>query len=128
MAHYAKIDENNIVIDVNVIDNDMEESMGEEGIIAWLLEGWGGHNWIKTSYNGTIRKNFAGIGYTYDLEDDVFIPSRPWESWVLNKDIYRWEPPINKPDNTHVYIWNEETVSWDLYLSESEKRMSHTNV
>ena len=134
MSHFAKIDKNNIVIDVNVIINEMEEEMGEEGIITWLLENWGGHNWIKTSYNGNIRKNYAGIGYSYDLGMDAFIPPQPFPSWVLNEDVCIWESPVPRPDyqssvnEKKSWDWNEETVSWDLHLSESEKRMSHTNV
>jgi hypothetical protein len=124
MAHYAKLDENNIVIEVNVVDNDQEE-VGEAGIIEWLLTGWGGVDWKKTSYNtnanthslgGTpFRKNYAGIGFTFDSERDAFIPPQPFLSWLLDEDTCLWEPPMPYPDpgDGKGYQWNESTLSWD---------------
>lgn len=91
MAHWAELDENNKVIRVTVGDNN--DPAGDEGY-SWLIDNLGGR-WIKTSYNGNIRKNFAGIGYTYDEERDAFIPPKPEEgNWVLNKDTCRWEEVI----------------------------------
>jgi hypothetical protein len=85
MAHWAEIDENNIVLQVTVGDN----NEADEGY-QWLIDNLGG-TWIKTSYNGTIRKNFAGIGFTYDLERDAFIAPKPDGEYVLNEDTCIWE-------------------------------------
>lgn len=87
MAHWAEIDENNIVLRVTVGSNDEPD----EGY-QWLIDNLGG-TWIKTSVNNNIRKNFAGIGHTYDLIRDAFIPPKPDESWVLNEDTCQWELP-----------------------------------
>jgi hypothetical protein len=86
MAHWAEIDENNMVIRVTVGNNDEPD----EGY-QWLIDNLGG-TWIQTSYNGTIRKNYAGIGFTYDEERDAFIPRQPFDDWVLNEETCLWEP------------------------------------
>ncbi len=124
MAHYAKLEENNTVIDVNVVDNDVEDELGEAGVISWLLEGWGGAKWLKTSYNGNIRKNYAGIGYTYDENRDAFIAKQPFPSWVLVEESCIWEPPIPYPEeklDDSYYFWDEPTLSWivtEVYLKD----------
>jgi hypothetical protein len=88
MAHWAEIDENNIVLRVTVGDNN--DPAGDEGY-QWLIDNLGG-TWIKTSYNGNIRKNFAGIGFSYDPVRDVFIPPKPdGVGWVINEETFRWE-------------------------------------
>ena len=91
MAHWAELDENNIVLRVTVGDNN--DPAGDEGY-SWLINNLGGR-WIKTSYNGNIRKNFAGIGYTYDEQRDAFIAPKPdfppEVEWVLNEETCRWE-------------------------------------
>ena len=110
MSHWAQVDENNIVIQVAVGDNNLED----EGY-SWFIENIGG-TWIKTSYNAKIngfRKNFAGIGHTWDEENDRFIPPKPYASWILNEEVM-WEPPISAPDDGAPYMWDEETVSWKL--------------
>ena len=92
MAHWAELDENNIVLRVTVGDNN--DPAGDEGY-QWLIDNLGG-NWVKTSYNGNIRKNFAGIGYTYDSARDAFIPPKPEEGeWILNEDTCIWEAVDN---------------------------------
>ena len=106
MAHFAEIDENNIVLRVLVTDNDYPN----EGY-DWLVENLGG-TWVQTSYNATIRKNFAGIGYTYDAERDAFIAPQPFESWVLDEDTCRWEAPVAYPTDGEIYTWDEATESW----------------
>lgn len=116
MAHFAEIDKNKIVKRVLVMDN----SKPNEGY-DWLIERFGG-TWVQTSYNtiggvhrngGTpLRKNFAGINYTYDADRDAFIPPKPYESWLLNEDSCLWEPPEPYPTDGKVYVWDEETVSW----------------
>ena len=88
MAHWAELDENNIVLRVLVGDND--DPAGDEGY-SWLVNNLGG-TWLKTSYNGNIRKNYAGIGYTYDEPRDAFIPPKPEEgNWVLDEDTCNWK-------------------------------------
>ena len=95
MAHFAEINEDNIVVRVLVTDNN--DPNGDEGY-QWLIDNLGG-TWIKTSYNGNIRKNFAGIGYTYDPVRDAFIPPKPEEGeWVLNEDTCIWEE-VDNGDN-----------------------------
>jgi hypothetical protein len=119
MAHFAEIDENNIVTRVLVVDNDQEDR-GQEFLATDL--GLGG-TWIKTSYNtiagvhsngGTpLRKNYAGIGYTYDSVRDAFIPPAPFASWILNEDTCNWEAPTPMPvEEGKFFTWNEETTSW----------------
>ncbi len=120
MAHYAKLDENNIVLEVNVIDNEVEDEKGEAGVISWLLEGWGGVAWLKTSYNSNIRKNYAGVGFDYDEVRDAFIAPQPYPSWALNEDTCQWEAPVTYPEvvGEEFYRWDEATLSWVLYVIE----------
>ena len=112
MSHFAQIDENNIVTQVIVIEQDVVDT-GLFGDPA---------SWIQTSYNtsggvhllgGTpLRKNYAGIGYTYDSTRDAFIPPKPYNSWVLNEDTCLWEPPTPMPVDGKIYNWDEATTSW----------------
>lgn len=106
MAHFAELDENNIVLQVLVTDNDYPN----EGY-DWLVETFGG-TWVQTSYNANFRKNFAGIGFTYDSERDAFIAPQPFESWELDEDTCRWEPPVAYPADGKIYKWDEESLSW----------------
>ena len=120
MAHFAEIDEQGVVLRVLVVDN-AQEADGQNFLANTL--GLGG-TWVKTSYNtvggvhnngGTpFRKNYAGIGYTYDSGRDAFIPPKPFASWVLNETSCLWEAPVAMPTDGGRYIWNEETTSWDL--------------
>jgi hypothetical protein len=109
MAHFAEIDENNIVSRVLVTNNDFPN----EGY-NWLIENLGG-TWIKTSYNANIRKNFAGIGYTYDEGRDAFIPPKPYQSWLLNEDTCQWEAPTAYPTDGKLYTWDEDSQEWIEY-------------
>ncbi len=132
MASFAKIGLNNKVIEIlSVHNNELKDSNGVEQEINGIdfltkLTGWA--IWKQTSYNtignvhrlgGTpFRKNFAGIGHTYDEDKDAFIPPKPtqYPSWVLNETTCQWEPPIEKPSGEtpeNRYIWNEETQQWD---------------
>jgi hypothetical protein len=115
MAHWAELDENNIVIRVTV-GNNADEDEGYK----WLVDNLGG-TWIKTSYNGNIRKKFAGIGDTYDTEKDIFIPKKPNNSWIYNEEKNEWTTPIPRPQDTPdtLLLWNEETVSWKRYNKET---------
>ena len=107
MAHWAEIDENNTVIRVTVGNNDEPD----EGY-QWLIDNLGG-SWIKTSYNNNIRKQYAGIGFTYDSVNDVFIVPQPYPSWILDEN-FDWKAPTPYPEDENNYIWNESTLSWDL--------------
>jgi hypothetical protein len=107
MAHWAEINLDNKVLRVLVTDNN--DPNGDEGYL-WLTQNLGG-TWIKTSYNNNIRKQFAGIDFTYDAINDVFISPKPFDSWVLNSD-FDWEAPVPKPEGN--YIWDEPTLSWQL--------------
>ena len=115
MSHFAELDENNVVLRVLVGDNNLPN----EGY-DWFVENLGGR-WVQTSYNGSIRKNFAGIGFTYDEELDAFIPPKPFESWTLNEGTCRWQSPAPYPQDGRVYAWNEETLAWDEVLPPSEE-------
>ena len=114
MAHFAKLDENNIVLEVNVVNNDVLTEDEETSGIAFLTE-WSGEysNWKQTSYNATFRKNYAGIGYTYDSSRDAFIPPKPYNSWTLNEETCHWQAPVAYPNDEGIYTWNESTLSWD---------------
>ena len=85
------------------------ESNGEN----WCRSLFSG-NWKQTSYNGTIRKNYAGIGFKYDVRLDAFISPKPYPSWLLNEETCRWEAPVPYPNDGKLYRWNEQTLSWDL--------------
>lgn len=126
MAHFAELDENNVVIRVIVVSNDeiKDPLTGEEVEmlgIAFCKKTYGG-NWIQTSYNGNIRKQYAGIGYTYNEELDAFIKPKPFDSWILNPDTAEWESPIgNHPEITNeqilsglLYEWDEKLLQWNL--------------
>jgi hypothetical protein len=116
MAHFAKLDENNVVLEVNVVNN---SDLLQDGVeseykgIQFLVDWSGGYtNWKQTSYNGSIRKNFAGIGYTYDPTRDAFIPPQPFPSWVLNESTCLWDAPTPMPTDDQRYYWDEPTTSW----------------
>ncbi len=115
MAHFAELGENNVVLRVIVVDNkdtSDENGVEVESIGADFCRNLLGGTWKKTSYNANIRKNYAGLGYTYDSERDAFVPPRPYASWVLNEDTCRWEAPVAYPTDEKLYQWNEDTVNW----------------
>ena len=119
MAHFAKLDKDNVVTEVHVVNNiEMLAADGSESEvmgIAFLIRWSGGYsNWKQTSYNGKIRKNYAGIGYKYDAQRDAFIPPQPFPSWTLNEDTCRWDAPTPMPIDDNQYQWDEETTSWVL--------------
>lgn len=104
MAHWAELDKNNIVVRVTVgDDNQLDKGY------QWLIDNLGGR-WLQTSYDSTIRGNFAGIGYSYDETLDLFLAPKPFESWVLNNATFTWEAPTPQPKGD--YQWNEETTAW----------------
>lgn len=116
MAHFAQLDENNVVQQVIVIANEdcgdgefpSSEVIGQEFISRLGL----GENWKQTSYNNNFRKRYAGIGFTYDETNDVFLSPKPFNSWILNAE-FEWEAPVPQPDDDNVWLWNEETLSWE---------------
>lgn len=115
MAHFAQLDQNNLVTQVIVVAN--QECLDENGAesetvgVAFCQSLFGG-DWKQTSYNGSIRKNYAGIGYTYDSVRDAFIPPKPYASWTLNEDTCLWDAPIAYPTDGKRYAWDEATTNW----------------
>jgi len=122
MAHFAKLDLNSKVVSVHVLSNEVATT--EQAGVDFLNNLYKTSDvWKQTSYNtyggvhtlgGTpLRKNYAGIGFTYDEDKDAFIPPKPFDSWVLNEDTCQYDPPVEYPDDGKRYNWNEETTSWD---------------
>ena len=122
MAHFAKLNNDNIVIDVQSVHNDT--ATDEAAGITFLNNLYGtSDTWKQTSYNtkggvhllgGTpFRKNYAGIGDTYDQTRDAFIPPKPYSSWTLNETTCLWEAPVTRPDDGKYYIWNEDNTNWE---------------
>jgi len=121
MAHFCKLDENNVVTEVHVVANrDTADANGveKEYIGQAFLEKLFGGTWKQTSYNGNIRKNYAGIGYTYREDIDAFVPPKPFASWLLNEETAQWEAPTPMPADAgtgeppKMYWWDEATTSW----------------
>ena len=116
MAHFAEINADKIVQRVIVVDNnDCKDTEGNESEavgIAFCSNLLGG-TWKQTSYNGNIRKNYAGIGYTYDEELDAFIPPKPFSKWVLNETTCQWEAPVAYPTDEKMYTWNDNKGEWE---------------
>jgi len=118
MAHFAKIGINNIVTQVLVVAN--RETMDSNGVehesigVNFLKNLTGHETWVQTSYNNKFRKNYAGIGYTYDETRDAFIPPKSFNSWILNEDTCIWNAPVAMPIDDNKYSWNEQTLSWDI--------------
>ena len=109
MAHFAQLDENDIVLQVLVVPND-QEHRGQEFLADDL--GLGG-TWVQTSYNGNMRKNYAGIGMKFDRVRDAFIPQQPYPSWILNEETCLWNAPTEMPvEEGKMFTWDEDTTSW----------------
>ena len=125
MAHFCELDSNNVVKQVIVVSNaDTSTAQGEEkeSIGIAFCERLLGGTWVKTSYNAKIRKNYAGIGYTYDKDRDAFIPPKPYASWVLNETTCLWNAPVayptdvGTPEAPKFYQWDEPTQTWELVI------------
>ena len=111
MAHYAFLDENNIVTEV-ITGKDETELI--DGILPELwYSNFRNQRCIRTSYNNKIRKKYANIGDIYDEVRDAFIAPKPYSSWILNEETCRWEAPISYPNDNKVYVWNDKNQSWD---------------
>jgi hypothetical protein len=102
MSHFAKIDHNNIVTEVIVAEQEFINS----GLVGDSFL------WVQTSYNNNFRKHYAGVGYTYDKTNDIFISQKPYPSWSLDAS-FDWQPPTPMPDDEKQYTWNEATTTWD---------------
>lgn len=117
MAHFAKLDDNNRVTAVNVVNNEDIQNLEfpeSEPVGIEFLNNWAGtvFTWKQTSYNNNFRNNYAGIGYTYDAGRDAFIPPQPFASWVLNEDSCLWDAPVPYPEDGGTYKWDEDSLSW----------------
>jgi len=114
MAHFAEIGLNNTVLRVIVVHNNdcLLDGVETESVGAEFCRSHFGGTWVQTSYNGNIRKNYAGVGYTYDAQRDAFIPPKPFASWVLNEQTCLWDAPTPMPTDGKMYAWDEETTSW----------------
>jgi hypothetical protein len=116
MAHFAQLDEENKVIQVIVVHNNELMLNGEEneskGVLFCKSLFGEETKWKQTSYHGNFRKNYAGIGFSYDNERDAFISPKPFNSWILNEEKCIWEPPIPYPNDDKIYIWDEEIINW----------------
>ena len=115
MAHFAELNETNTVKQVIVVHNnellDENGNESEQKGIDFCVNLFGG-TWIQTSYNGNFRKNFAGVRMIYDPVRDAFIPSKPFESWILNEDTCQWQAPLPYPTDDKDYYWDEATINW----------------
>ena len=122
MAHFAQIDENNKVLRVITVNNNELLINGVENEtkgINFCKSLFGENtNWVQTSYNNNFRKKYAGIGYTYDVSKDIFISPQPYPSWTLdsnNDSIHDWSAPVPYPEDGNRYIWNEESLNWQVF-------------
>lgn len=116
MAHFAELDENNTVLQVIVVHNNElldGETESEAKGVGFCSTLFGHTNWVQTSYNSNIRKQFAAAGYTYDSDKDIFVAPAPYPSWSLD-DNSDWQAPTPIPEDDNKYSWNEDTQSWDL--------------
>jgi hypothetical protein len=116
MAHFAQLNEENLVTQVIVVanqDTTDSDGMENEAVGAAFCANLLGGTWKQTSYNARIRKNYAGIGYKYDATLDAFIPPKPFDSWVLDTDKAQWKAPVDMPTDDKMYKWDEATTSWN---------------
>jgi hypothetical protein len=116
MAHFAQLDENNVVINVIVVHNN--ELLDENGVeseskgVSFCQTLFPNTTWVQTSYNANMRKHYAGVGFTFDANRDAFIPPKPYTSWTLNEQTCVWEAPTPMPQEEGPWVWNEDTTSW----------------
>ena len=112
MAHYAFLNEDNLVVEVivGIDEKELIEGLDPE---TWY-ENFRGLTCKRTSYNGKIRKNYAGAGFVFDHDRDAFIPPQPFNSWQLNEDTCRWEAPVSYPEDGFTYSWNEQELDWQI--------------
>jgi hypothetical protein len=116
MAHFAKLDENNIVSAVHIVSNEVimvDGNESEQAGIDFLTNLYGHTNWKQTSYNGSMRRRYAGVDFKYDENLDAFIPPKPYPSWVFDDENIDWKAPSVKPEGN--FAWDEESLSWKLF-------------
>ena len=117
MAHFAQLDENNVVTQVIVVHNNdcLLDGVENESVGVMFCKSLLGSDtrWKQTSYNASMRKNYAGIGYTYQTDIDAFVPPQPYPSWTLDVNA-QWQPPVAMPADGKMYSWDEATISWTL--------------
>ena len=113
MAHYAKVN-NGIVEQVIVAEAEFFQTFIDTSPGTWIQTSYNTRGGVHTLGGTPLRKNFAGIGYTYDAEKDAFIAPKPFPSWVLDEETCVWNAPVSRPDDGEKYKWNESTISWDL--------------
>lgn len=122
MAHFAQLNDDNIVTNViRVNDEDILDENGnesEEVGIQFLQSQHPGTRWVQTSWNSRIRGSYAGIGDYYNEEYDLFSTPKPYDSWIFNPEMVRWDPPVDspEPEEGKIIIWNEKTISWDVIV------------
>ena len=118
MAHFAELDNNDVVLRVIVVDNkdttDAATGQEVESIGIAFCQRLLGGNWVQTSYNNNFRVRYAGIGFTYNRQYDAFIPPKPYPSWTLNTTTFEWQAPVPYPNDGKFYYWGEGTQSWQL--------------
>ena len=116
MAHYAKVN-NGIVERVIVAEAEFFETFVDNSPGQWIQTSYNTRGGVHTLGGTPLRKNYAGVGYSYNAQLDAFIPEKEYASWVLNEETCLWEAPVAKPDDGNEYKWNESTTSWDLVPS-----------
>lgn len=121
MAHFAEVDENNVVLRITVVANEVlldENNIEQESLGLEHLKHLGNKKWVQTSYNANFRARYAGIGMIYREDLDVFIFPQPYPSWILNEETYSWKSPVPYPTveegSDELYVWDENTISWLL--------------
>ena len=130
MAHYALLNGNTVVQVITGVHENETQQDTDGSIVGGSSEAWesfyASRPWFsgltckRTSYNGNYRKNYAGVGYTYDAERDAFIPPKPYPSWVLNEDTCRWDSPTPYPTDGKQYVWNENKREWEEVVVHGE--------
>ena len=130
MAHYALLNGNTVVQVITGVHEDETQVDTDGTTVGGSSEAWesfyASRPWFagltckRTSYNGNYRKNYAGVGYTYDADRDAFIPPKPYSSWVLNEDTCRWDSPVPYPTNGKQYVWNENKREWEEVVVHGE--------
>lgn len=116
MAHFAKLDESGVVLSVNAVNNAVVDNLpfpeSEPVGVKFLVELYDYPIWKQTSYSASFRKNYAGIGFVYDVTLDAFIPPKPYPSWLLDTNTCQWEAPVPYPEDGNMYLWDETILSW----------------
>jgi hypothetical protein len=120
MAHFAKLNEDNIVVEVVVVNNEtLDPNNEEQSGVDFLNNLYGTNdNWKQTSYNANFRKLYAGLGYTYDEARNAFIAPKPFKSWILNEETCCWEAPTPIPTDDNFYRWVEDDLNWQVVTPE----------